>query len=136
LRNSSSLPGILPSLPDSFPAVLAVKVPLCRGSAATLTAAGRRESAPLGALGRKGELRKLPPPCFSSLHLRKIQLPLQLLLHKPDIKPLRLQPFFQSLAQNLRTVTLQNLVQTIYIHPPPPRPTMHQLGQIANRRFP
>src|SRR5207253_9613858 len=51
LRNSSSLPGILPSLPDSFPAVLAVKVPLRRGSAATLTAAGRRESAPLGCEG-------------------------------------------------------------------------------------
>src|SRR5437763_14626400 len=51
LRNSSSLPGILPSLPDSFPAVLAVKVPLRRGSAAPLTAAGRRESAPLGGDG-------------------------------------------------------------------------------------
>src|SRR5207244_3548624 len=40
--------NVLPSLRDSFPAVLAVKGSLRRGSAAPLTAVGRRESAPPG----------------------------------------------------------------------------------------
>jgi len=41
------MPVLLPSFRDSFPAVLAVKVSLRRGSAATWTAAGCGESVPL-----------------------------------------------------------------------------------------
>src|SRR5205807_4707378 len=41
-----TMPVLLPSFRDSFPAVLAVKVSLRRGSAATLTAAGCGESVP------------------------------------------------------------------------------------------
>src|SRR6516225_11539905 len=52
-----TIPVVLPSLCDSFPAVLAVKGSLRRGSAAPLTAAGRRESAPPR---REGRIEKAP----------------------------------------------------------------------------
>ena len=38
--------------------------------------------------------------------------------------------------QNFRGMTLQDRVQSIDILEPLPRPTMHNLGEIANRRFP
>ena len=47
-----------------------------------------------------------------------------------------LETGFHSSPQNLRTMTLQDRVQSIDILVPLPRPTMHNLGEIANRRLP
>src|SRR5437762_6489890 len=74
--------------------------------------------------------------CSRTHLLREIQLPLQKLLHKGDIEPLFVQTFFHGLAENLRPVALQKVVESIHVHPPPPGPAMDQLGEIANRRFP
>src|SRR5437016_14653709 len=125
-----TMPVLLPSFRDSFPAVLAVKVSLRRGSAATLTAAGCGESVPLRREGSQENVLGCSWP-----HLTERQLPLKKMFHKTDIKPLLLQPFFHGLTENFWAIALQNVMEAIDIRPPSPGPTMHQLGQIAKRGF-
>jgi hypothetical protein len=48
---------------------------------------------------------------------------------------LLLETGFHGSPQNLWTMTLQDRVQSIHILVPVPRPTMHNLGEIANRRL-
>ena len=70
---------------------------------------------------------------FSLRHLRKAQLWLQTSLHIKCTKHLLLQAFFHGPSENVRAMTLQNLVQPIDILEPLPGSAMYDLGEIANR---
>src|SRR5579864_1486687 len=68
-------------------------------------------------------LRKVQPGCDRSLHVQRT-------------KHLFLETSFHGSPQNLRTMTLQDRVQSIHILVPLPRTTMHNLGEIANGSLP
>jgi hypothetical protein len=57
---------------------------------------------------------------------------LQRSLHIKRTKDLLPQPFFHGLPENVWTMALQNLMQTIDILEPVPRAAMYDLGEIAN----
>src|SRR5262249_31478812 len=143
-----------------FAALLAVKGPLRRatntpraldrcGRCKSLRQRGKSRNKKSSLLAPKFcarmpyERRSLTPSTHSiplvaslSLHyLSKAQLGLQRSLHVKRTEDLLLQTFFHRPAQNLWAMTLQNLVQPINIREPVPRPTMHDLGEIANRRL-